>query len=109
MINFEFEELLTLREAVGKLPGSRAGKRPHINTIRRWAAKGTRGVVLETLLVGGTRCTSLQALQRFFAQLSAQDADKPMPPERRRVRTLQVSEDTLRSAGILSEGEPAHG
>ena len=31
---------------------------------------GCRGVVLETIQVGGTRCTSREALQRFFENLS---------------------------------------
>ena len=31
---------------------------------------GVRGVILEALQVGGRRCTSVEALQRFFKALS---------------------------------------
>ena len=36
-----------------------------------WARNGIRGVRIETIRVGGTLCTSLEALQRFFDRLSA--------------------------------------
>jgi hypothetical protein len=32
--------------------------------------RGVRGVRLETLMVGGTRCTSVEALQRFFERIT---------------------------------------
>ena len=38
---------------------------------------GVRGIRLESIMVGGTRCTSVQALQRFFDALTAAaDAQK---------------------------------
>ncbi len=52
---------------VGKLQGK---ARVALQTLHRWAAKGCRGVVLETICVGGTRCTSAEALQRFFDRLT---------------------------------------
>ena len=39
-------------------------------TLYRWASHGCRGVRLETIQIGGTKCTSRQALQRFFAGLT---------------------------------------
>lgn len=45
--------------------------RPHINTIRRWAGRGVRGVRLRTWLVGGRRYTSIQAIAQFIQELSA--------------------------------------
>jgi hypothetical protein len=53
----------------------RRGRKQHISTGFRWVkAPGVRGVVLETVRVGGTLYTSTQALQRFFNALSATDA-----------------------------------
>ena len=60
-----------MRAAAARLPCRRAGKRPHVATVYRWAKRGLRGVVLETLQVGGTLCTSHEALQRFFEALTA--------------------------------------
>ena len=50
----------------------RRGKtgRLHPSTVWRWALKGVRGVRLEVVRVGGTLCTSAQALQRFFDRLA---------------------------------------
>jgi hypothetical protein len=54
------ETLLTLQAAAASLPG-----RPHISTLHRWRLRGVRCVRLEPCLVGGTRYTSREALQRF--------------------------------------------
>lgn len=71
------EELLSLAAAARILPRRRGGKKVHTATLYRWTTTGLKGVVLESLQVGGTRCTSQQALQRFFDQLS------PLPTSHR--------------------------
>ena len=70
MIDLTVETLVSFAEAREWLPRRRGGKRPHPNTLYRWASHGVRGHHLETIQVGGTLCTSLEALQRFFNQLS---------------------------------------
>lgn len=67
MVDVTTETLLTLTQA-----GALVGK--HVVTVYRWSTRGLRGAVLETLQVGGTRCTSREALQRFFAELSKEKA-----------------------------------
>jgi hypothetical protein len=52
------------------VPRLRRGRKIHKSTCWRWATRGVRGVVLETVQVGGTRCTSREALQRFFERLT---------------------------------------
>jgi hypothetical protein len=52
------------------LPRRRREKRLAPSTVFRWCQRGVRGVRLETLRVGGTRCTSEAALRRFFERLS---------------------------------------
>jgi len=42
----------------------------HSKTVYAWTTRGCRGAVLETIQVGGTRCTSREALQRFFEHLT---------------------------------------
>jgi hypothetical protein len=66
MIDAEREELLTLTEAANSLPG-----RPNITTLWRWRNRGVRGVRLETVLVGGKRFTSREALARFHQAVNA--------------------------------------
>jgi len=60
------EQLLTLRQAAKRLPG-----RPHLGTLWRWYSHGVRGQRLETILIGGRRYTSAEALERFAAACSA--------------------------------------
>jgi hypothetical protein len=71
-IDITMEDLIRLSE-VPKLkfmPPGKDGKRIALSTIYRWTMGGTGGLKLETLKVGGTLCTSVEALQRFFDALS---------------------------------------
>lgn len=70
-IDVSRESVLSFAKAaryVGDLKGT---KRVAFQTLFRWATKGCSGVVLETIRVGGSRCTSREALQRFFDALTA--------------------------------------
>lgn len=70
MIDISSEELITLSQAAQHCPPRRHGKRPHPQTLLRWAKHGIDGIQLEVLLCGNTTCTSLPALQRFFVRLA---------------------------------------
>ena len=72
MIEHSKETLLSFPEASRRLPCGRAGRPTHPSTINRWAKAGLRGIRLETICVGGSRFTSIEALQRFFERLSRQ-------------------------------------
>ena len=74
MIDISTEAVVTLTAATHHLPRRRGGKRCAVSTVYRWAQRGVRGVRLETIQVGGTKCTSLQALQRFCDRLSSADS-----------------------------------
>jgi hypothetical protein len=71
MIDSTLEILIPFTQAVDELPRRRRGRKTHVSTLYRWATVGCRGVILETIQVGATRCTSREALQRFFERLSA--------------------------------------
>ena len=47
------------------------GHRVNRSTCHRWRTRGCRGVKLETTLVGGTRYSTIEALERFFAGATA--------------------------------------
>ncbi len=65
MIDIQNETLIPFKD----LPGwckRNLGRRVAPSTLHRWRLRGCRGIKLETLLIGGTRTTSAEALQRFF-------------------------------------------
>jgi hypothetical protein len=70
MINTTEEKPIPLAQAAADLPCRRRGRKTNISTLYRWATTGCKGVVLETIQIGGTRCTSREALQRFFEKLT---------------------------------------
>ncbi len=75
------EELLTFAEAAKVLPQRRGGSKVAISTLWRWSRRGSRGVVLRTVRVGGAVYTSREALVDFIAARSAVDhaPQHPMP------------------------------
>lgn len=103
MIDPQKEQLIPLR-LVPRLrllpvkPGHR--HRLNLSTVYRWSTRGVRGRVLETLQVGGTRCTSVEALTRFFGGLTA-GAHSAIPRTPSRCdRELRRANESLRAAGI---------
>ena len=84
MIDPNTETLVSLAEAAKSLPVRRKGKRPHVSCLYRWTKSGCKGVVLESLQCGGTRCTSKEALARFFQALTYADSSEPRRSPTRR-------------------------
>ena len=70
MIDVTAETLIQFRD-LPKWTKDHLGRRVHPSTLHRWRLRGVRSVNLETLLVGGTRYTSVEALNRFFAATTA--------------------------------------
>ena len=70
MIDISNEHVLTLAQAAKELPQRRKGRKPHLSCMYRWTTSGCRGVILESIQIGGTRCTSREAIQRFAVALS---------------------------------------
>jgi hypothetical protein len=64
------EQPLSLAAAAQLLPHRRGDRPAHPSTLFRWAQHGLRGVKLEVVQVGGTKCTSRAALARFFERLA---------------------------------------
>jgi hypothetical protein len=73
------EELMSLNEARNLFPRRRRNKRPDLSCLYRWTSRGCRGVVLESMRVGGTRCTSREACARFIRRLTEIDR-QPVTP-----------------------------
>ncbi len=78
------EHVVSLADASKQLPRVRNGKKIHVASLYRWITAGKRGpdssiVRLESIRIGGTVCTSLEALQRFFNRLTG-DQQLVSPP-----------------------------
>lgn len=100
MIDIHKETVLSLTDAGKHLPRRRAGKRPHVATLYRWAQHGVRGVILETIQVGGTLCTSLEALQRFCERCTSGDTTVALRTAGTCRRQVKAAELELDAAGI---------
>ena len=76
---FDGEELLTFSEAANQLPRRRGGSKTAVSTIWRWSRRGSRGVVLRVVRVGGNVYTSRAWLREFIEKRSAIDRPPQCP------------------------------
>ena len=93
MIDANSEQLITLSEAAKLCPRRRGGKSTHVSCVYRWTKNGCRGVVLESIQIGGTRCTSREALSRFFDRLTFGNDARPQvryPAKRRQAADAAI-------------------
>src|SRR5689334_7087950 len=93
------ERLLTFAEAMRHplLAKRRNGSRINASTLWRWHARGIRGVRLETLVVGGIKMTSEEALYRFCEQVTEARASRT-PPEPAALATRRTRLKRLRQS-----------
>lgn len=66
-------ELLTFPQAATILPRRRGGSKVATSTLWRWSRRGSRGVILRTVRVGGNVYVSRDALMEFIEARSAAD------------------------------------
>ena len=105
-IDLKIEELISLAEAVKRLPRRTNGKRINVATIHRWATTGCKGVRLETTYVGAHKYTSVEALGRFLdARNSAERPDRPGSRQQGQV-TQSGTERTVRAVSAILGTEP---
>jgi hypothetical protein len=86
-IDVDTEDLIPFQQAAAHIPG-----RPCLQTLHRWRQKpGVRGVVLETILVGGIRYTSREAIRRFIAAQNISQQPAPAMTRARRDRQARAA------------------
>lgn len=95
-IDFGKEQSITLAQVPVHVP-KRGGKKVHSSTVYRWATKGARGRVLESVMVGGIRYTTVEAVRRFLTANShvAKTTKSSLHNE-----LDEAIEDSLRQAGV---------
>jgi hypothetical protein len=64
------DTIVSLTQAAGLIPPRRRGRKTSVSTLFRWSTSGCLGIVMPTIQCGGTRCTSVEAIQWFFEQLT---------------------------------------
>ena len=92
MIDGQREELVPLTKAGRLINPSRV---PHTATVWRWALHGVRGEKLESVIVGGQRFTSREAISRFLNRLNEPNA-VPEPPN----KAAERAGEQLRAMGV---------
>jgi hypothetical protein len=93
------ESTIPFREAARRLPRLRNGRPVSPATIWRWASHGLRGVKLEVVKVGGTTCTTVQAMRRFFDRIGS-SAGEPPPTPHLNTRRAEAAAEQLDRLGI---------
>jgi hypothetical protein len=94
MIDISSERLVAINQAHQHVPG-----RPHKSTIFRWALHGVRGQKLDSLIAGGRRFTSIEAIERFCSRLTNPGAPAPSDARRAKAR-IAAANAVLDQAGI---------
>jgi hypothetical protein len=84
------EELVSLTAACKRFPVP--SSRP---AVERWTRKGSRGVILETILICGRRYTSVEAIDRFVRGQLKTEAELP-PPKQGNMSKKAVTEAARR-------------
>ena len=100
MIDIENERLISIADAVKKLPRRHTGKPIHLATAYRWAQRGVRGVKLETIRAGNALLTSVEALQRFCERCTDPSVAGSTTTTKARQREMARAESELDAAGI---------
>jgi hypothetical protein len=95
MIDTTTETLIRFQEAGRHIPGN-----PCLSALHRWRMSGCRGVWLETILVGGKRFTSLEAIQRFIARQNPDQSPAPALTAKQRRRQAETASKLLQEAGV---------
>lgn len=102
MIDIASEELIPLARVPDLIPSRRADKRLNQATVWRWTSRGSRGILLEAVTIGGSRYTSLEAVARFVERLSGDQAGRAGAPSGR--TPAQRKRDSERAEKALAAG-----
>ena len=94
------ETRIYLHDVPNHIPTSPTGRKTHYSTVLRWAMRGVHGVRLEAVRLGGRWVTSLEAVSRFSAGVTATTAPMPSSPAIDQRRADQVDQE-LDAAGIV--------
>lgn len=90
------ETIITLGEACRAVPP----KGVSTATMARWIQRGVKGARLATIVIGGRRFTSREAIARFIAEQNAGESPTPAISPAQRTRQAKAAQKELAKAGI---------
>lgn len=94
MIDISQDEILPIEQARLWL-GERLGAAPSRVSFRRWITSGIKGVVLDSILVGGRRFTSMEAINKFISATSGAPVVVPSARRRREIEAASREADRI--------------
>lgn len=95
MIDPATETLIRFQVAGRHIPGN-----PSVCALHRWRLNGVRGTKLETLLCGGVRFTSVEAISRFIAEQNRDESPAPTLTAGQRRTQAESANRLLQEAGL---------
>ena len=95
MIDPSTEFLIHFQQAGRAVPSN-----PSLCALHRWRLSGVRGVKLETLLIGGKRFTSTEAIARFIAAQNRDESPTQTLTASQRRTQAETANRVLQEAGI---------
>jgi Protein of unknown function (DUF1580) len=57
------------------------GRRPHLCTVLRWTRTGSKGIILKSVLIGGRRCCTVEAVNEFIEATTKAASRLPTPAQ----------------------------
>jgi hypothetical protein len=107
-IDLRHEQVVAFSRVPGLwcIPYRRKGRPLHVSTIYRWHLRGIGGICLEAFRVGGTLCTSVEALQRFFDRLAV-PGEKPERSTSPTAANRAALDARLDSMGVTPPAPPS--
>ena len=103
MIDISTETLIPIRDVPRRLPPRPTGKRVHISAVYRWIARGVHGISLDSIKVGGSTYTSVEALQRFADELNGTNHGQYPSPKITVTRRRQIERAEHEVAVLLGD------
>jgi hypothetical protein len=88
MIDRETENMIPLRQVPDHVPSRCTGKRLSPATVWRWTLRSANP--LETIVIGGGRFTSREAIDRFIQRANDERPALPSPPTSKAKRAGDV-------------------
>ena len=105
-VEFDASDLLPLSSVPNLkwLPRRRRGAKLSYTCLWRWTTRGVAGVVLQTVRVGGTPCTTESDLRKFFVEVAAakrgEKQTQIIRTPARRAREIEAARQQLARSGI---------
>jgi hypothetical protein len=97
-IDLKNETILSLHEAAKYFPSSRQGRPTHVSSVLRRRRPDKNGVALEMWRLGGRWVTSVEAIQRYSAALTATLTEQPSAVGPRRGQSTNPTPATVSPA-----------